>query len=330
MVNFPLLRHAARAGLGALAVAGALAAAATAPHGASAAPAPAPAIFADPAFERVWGRTDFLVSSHQATRSWYWGPAPGRIVTEPYDEGLGRVHLVQYFDKSRMELNNPRADPGSKWYVTNGLLAIEMISGQVQFGNARYVNMPSGPAAIPLASDIDDATAPTYASFSALANTPLGDHKAADRTGQIIVEGINRAGQVSPSAGKDRYDVAYTRFEPLTGHNIARVFWDYLNSRGPVRENGQTLDATLSDPWFFTSGLPISEAYWARVKIAGEAHDVLIQVFERRVLTYIPDYAPAWRVQMGNIGLHYVQWRYPRGLPAPEPTAVPTLGPPSP
>ena len=329
MLNSPLLRQAARAGLVALAACGALAGAATAPHAAGASAPPAPAIFADPAFERVWGRTDFLVSAHQATRSWYWGPTPGRTVTEPYDEGLGRVHLVQYFDKSRMELNDPNGDAARSGIVTNGLLAIEMISGQVQFGNTRY-SRSAGPAAIPLASDIDDATAPTYASFSALANTPLGDHRAADRTGQVIVEGIDRAGQVSPSAGKDRYDVAYTRFEPLTGHNMRGSSGTSSTAAARCARTGRRSMRTLSDPWFFASGLPISEAYWARVKIGGKQHDVLIQAFERRVLTYIPDYAPAWRVQMGNIGHHYVQWRYPRGLPAPEPTAVPTLGPPSP
>ena len=46
------------------------------------------------------------------------------------------------------------------------------------------------------------------------------------------------------------------------------------------------------------------------MKIAGKQEDVLIQLFERRVLTYQPDAAPEWRVQMGNIGAHYYDWRY--------------------
>jgi hypothetical protein len=37
---------------------------------------------------------------------------------------------------------------------------------------------------------------------------------------------------------------------------------------------------------------------------------VLVQPFERRVLTYTPSNAPAWRVEMGNIGRHYYEWRY--------------------
>ena len=78
-----------------------------------------------------------------------------------------------------------------------------------------------------------------------------------------------------------------------------------------------------SDPWFFTSGYPISEAYWARVKIANTMHDVLIQPYERLVLTYVPANAPAWRVQMGKSGQHYVDWRYHGSLPSPLPTAPP-------
>ena len=46
------------------------------------------------------------------------------------------------------------------------------------------------------------------------------------------------------------------------------------------------------------------------MKIAGKQEDVLIQLFERRVLTYVPSFAPEWQVQMGNIGAHYYDWRY--------------------
>jgi hypothetical protein len=37
---------------------------------------------------------------------------------------------------------------------------------------------------------------------------------------------------------------------------------------------------------------------------------VLIQLFERRTLTYNPANAPAIRVEMGNVGLQYFHWRY--------------------
>jgi hypothetical protein len=41
---------------------------------------------------------------------------------------------------------------------------------------------------------------------------------------------------------------------------------------------------------------------------------VLIQVFERRVLTYNPANPTSWQVEAGNVGEHYYSWRY--GPPA--------------
>jgi hypothetical protein len=57
-------------------------------------------------------------------------------------------------------------------------------------------------------------------------------------------------------------------------------------------------------------GLPISEPYWTRVKVGGIEKDVLFQAFERRVLTYTPDNLAEWRVEMGNVGQHYLRWRH--------------------
>jgi hypothetical protein len=67
---------------------------------------------------------------------------------------------------------------------------------------------------------------------------------------------------------------------------------------------------TLPRDWLYIVGLPLSEPYWTRVKVQGVDRDVLVQVFERRVLTYTPTNAPQWQVEMGNVGLHYQLWRY--------------------
>jgi thermitase len=75
-------------------------------------------------------------------------------------------------------------------------------------------------------------------------------------------------------------------------------------------QDGRLRQAKLFDPTFFVTGLPITEAYWARVRVGGQERWVLIQAFERRVLTYTPDNPPGWQVEMGNIGLHYYSWRY--------------------
>ena len=37
---------------------------------------------------------------------------------------------------------------------------------------------------------------------------------------------------------------------------------------------------------------------------------MLVQVFERRVLSYNPANPQAFRVEMGNVGQHYFAWRY--------------------
>ena len=78
-----------------------------------------------------------------------------------------------------------------------------------------------------------------------------------------------------------------------------------------VFENGRYGQGAILD-WLFVVGRPISEPYWARVKVAGVEKDVLMQAFERRVLTYTPDNPAEWRVEMGNVGQHYLRWRYGR------------------
>jgi phosphate/phosphite/phosphonate ABC transporter binding protein len=273
------------------------------------APATAQGAFADPAFQSTWTRTDKLVADGTVKRSFYWGPTPGETKTEQYAEGEGGTRKVQYFDKSRMEINDPKADKNSPFYVTNGLLTVELISGKMQVGNSQYQTRYA--ANIPLASDNDDANAPTYATYFLIANSPLGDHPAVDRTGATINEQVNKAGIVSKNAAFEKYGAKYGFYNTETKHNIADKMWEFLNASGPtLNAGGQTVNAKLSDPWFYTTGYAISEPYWANVKIAGKQSDVLIQLFERRVVTYVPDAPEGFKVQMGNIGAHYYDWRY--------------------
>ena len=87
--------------------------------------------FANSAFQSTWDRTDHPASQGQVKRSFYWGPRPNTAgMQEEYAEGPGGKRLVQYFDKSRMEINNPNGDPNDPFFVTNGLLTVELISGQ--------------------------------------------------------------------------------------------------------------------------------------------------------------------------------------------------------
>jgi hypothetical protein len=82
-------------------------------------------------------------------------------------------------------------------------------------------------------------------------------------------------------------------------------------------------------PWMSVTGYPISESYWSYVKVDGKYTDVLIQAYERRVLTFVPHLPSPFKVQMGNIGVHYYEWRYTNPAP-PVATKPPVATPTSP
>ena len=88
----------------------------------------------------------------------------------------------------------------------------------------------------------------------------------------------------------------YGYYEPTLGHNIADVFWRWLGTQ-PV-------------DWVYAVGYPLSEPYWTNAVIGGENVWVLVQAFERRVLTFVPTAPAAWQIEAGNVGRHYYEWRY--------------------
>lgn len=294
--------------------------------------AASPAQFAESAFETTWQHTDGPVASGNVKRTWFWGPSPNTAgLSEQYGEGAGGKRLVQYFDKSRMEINNRAMHDDSPWYVTNGLLTVELISGRMQTGNQSYEQRP--PANINVTGDDGDMVAPTYASFAGVSNAN-GDHRDPNRMSQDVTSTLNRAGIIGKDqtkAGVAGARIAY--YEKITGHNIPMAMWTFLNVSGPVQIGGQVVQQRLMEPWFYASGLPISDPYWTEASIAGKQTDVLVQAYERRVLTYVPTNPSGFQVEMGNVGQHYYQWRYgnnqkppeiaPPAPPKPVPTEMP-------
>jgi hypothetical protein len=264
-----------------------------------------PPSFADPAFETVWLRTDRPVAAGRVARSWMWGDRPLTPATfEPYADAPGGSRLVQYFDKSRMEINNPNGDRSSPWFVTNGLLVREMVEGWIQVGDKSFESR--SPAGETVAGDAvaGNPNCPVYASFTNLTAW------AADRTGQKVTATLARDGTVGDDPTKAAYagtEIAY--YEPVTGHNVPAVLWAMMNQRGLIYVNGRYQTGLVVD-WLFAMGYPISEAYWTRCTVAGVEQDVLVQLFERRVLTYTPANPTGWQVEMGNVGRHYYTWRY--------------------
>jgi hypothetical protein len=269
------------------------------------------AVFAVPpaegAFARTWSRTDAPVADGTVARTWMWGPdANTEAFAEPYLESGAPGRLVQYYDKSRMEITHPEAVDDGVWYVTNGLLVVELITGRLQLGDEAF--LPLTPAQIPVAGDVDDPIGPTYATFNAIEVDevmPLG---------ATYLTRLNRDGSTVVDGTLATRGVTAAQVDPVTGHAIAAPFWEFMQARGPVLVNDRLVeDALVADP-LFAVGRPVSEAYWAWVRIAGAHHDVLVQCFERRCLTYAPDNPAGWQVEAGNVGLHYHAWRYESGF----------------
>lgn len=254
--------------------------------------APDPAGEPHPAFNNVWARSDLPVANGDISRTWMWGPEPfTQPVYEPYAEAAGGQRVVLYYDKSRMEITNPEGDTGSIWFVTNGLLVRELITGQLQLGNDTFEEY--APAEINVAGDSDDPTGPTYATFaSVLDATPLA-------VGSTITQTIDRAGTISTNPAFASEGVTAAHHVPETNHTVASVFWDFMTTSGQAHDNP-----------FYATGYPITEAYWSTIKVGEVYRPVLIQVFERRVLTYTPGNPAGWQVEAGNVGRHYYLWRY--------------------
>lgn len=275
---------------------------------------------ANDAFEQAWARTDRPVSELIVSRTWIWGPEPfTQGLMEPYQDAERGERLVQYYDKSRMELNtDPNVDESSPWYVVNGLLATELITGRLQLGDNTFEQHQ--PAQINIAGDVTDSNAPTYATFNGLMGQPTFE------TGSVIGANVNRDGVVDQNPSLLDYGVTADVFVEETGHTVASVFWQFMTSEGTIYDNGQLTWGPMFENAFFATGLPITEAYWTSVQVAGEQHDVLVQAFERRVLTYTPGNPEGWRVESGNVGRHYHDWRY-GSVTVIDPPATPTTPP---
>jgi ABC-type transport system substrate-binding protein len=266
--------------------------------------------FANSNFRQLWEYSDKLVDEiPNPGRGFTWGPNSFAVLQEDYQEGVGGKRQVQYFDKSRMEL----ATDGRT--VTNGLLTKELVTGQQQVGNSAFVSRT--PAITPVAGDSDNANAPNYASFKNVITSQPGENTAPDKNNQIVNSAIDKAGNVTTLTNPPA-QVTIGYYEPLLGHNVPTVFLDYQNIVGRVWNGSAYTNGRVytDNPTANVFGLPISEPFWIKAKVGGVEKDILTQLFERRVLTYTPSNPDPFKVEMGNIGQHYYQWRYAEGVPA--------------
>ncbi|MEO6457222.1 MAG: hypothetical protein ABIO92_02950, partial [Chloroflexia bacterium] len=249
-------------------------------------PAAPPEGFAHAGIARIWDRDDSPVASGKAARPWMWGPGPFRTAYEPFDGLPQGNHLVQYFDKGRLEINDPSADVQSPWFVTSGLLVNEMVTGKIQVGNNRTFHI--GPAQISVVGDDPRSGEPTYADFL----LPPRSERTVDLTGKTVGCWFGEK-HVQPH----EVNRPMARYEQASGHNWAEPFWRFATG-------------TLGDQWLQILGYPIAEPCGVKTVVGGKSQYVLVQLFERRVLTYNPANPPATQIEMGNVGRHYHNWRY--------------------
>ena len=270
----------------------------------------------DTNMESTWRRTDQFVAEGTANHSWVWGPQAFVITSEPYegtpggDGIMAGQRLVAYYDKSRMEINNPNGDRSNKYFVTNGLLVKELISGKQAEGDIRSTSYL--PAEIPVVGDgTQNPKAPTYASLASVTSLNLGQNSATNRMGQTVTAYIDHDAAPREDLTYNHYNVKIAYYDGTFGHNVPDVFWSFMNSQGKVLENGKTVTGPVID-WLFSTGYPITEPYWTRATVAGVEKDVMVQCFERRCYSYTPSNPDPYKVEMGNVGQHYYKWRYDR------------------
>lgn len=251
--------------------------------GIGALPAHAATVFASPAFGNTWQKGE-------AVSPGYWGPLANARdgLQEPYKEAEAGQRLVQYFDKRRMEMPTPATGA-----ITSGLLAVELITGRVQLGDNTF--QQGTPAAIPVGGDAD-SVGPTYAAIKDNAAQLLA--ATSSTMGVTTTRSLSASGTLGTFTGNIHDAQATIAVFDATQHNIPVAFANYRNRVG-----------------FLTVGLAISEPFWSSVKISGKQRDVLIQAFERRVMTYTPSNPDGFKVEFGNTGQHYYAWRYKSAMP---------------
>ncbi|MHB1006419.1 MAG: WD40/YVTN/BNR-like repeat-containing protein [Chloroflexota bacterium] len=211
-----------------------------------------------------------------------WQPAIAAVFAEQYrsQDGLRLLgaplasaasvdgRQAQYFEKGRMEDHHGEAsDPN--WQLMYGLLVDDLHEAR---------------ASQPVGGDTSTAT---YADVHSLA-------------------GANHRLPPPPdSAGGEWLLADGGAFVPFdaqlavgNGHTVPRIFWDYINQTD-----------LFPGGWLHDVGLPVTEPFEATVYkgIVRENRVILVQAFQRTILTFDPVNPPEWRVERANVGSDYAR-----------------------
>jgi beta-lactamase class A len=261
-------------------------------------PAPSPLLRAHTAgahatdLARRWALDDAPVANGNLERAWHWGTQVLSSGDEPYAEAPNGKRAVWYFDKGSLEWTEPTGDPADVQPVSPGPLVYELISGLIKVGDSAVV--PYLPAMLPVAGDdVPAAQTITYAELRRHISL-TSDRRSPPRDGATIIEHIRKGDTVVQDERLAPYGVRLRRYDDVTGHNVAAVFDDAFEPEQLTR----------------LAGHPLAEPFWISVPVKGQPTDVLIQTFERRVMTYTPSNPNGAQVEWGNVGRHYAQWRH--------------------
>ncbi len=251
--------------------------------------------FANPLFQQLWTE-----QSAAADAVDLWGSEPLLWRVEPYADAPDGRRVVQYFDRGRMELT-PTPNGGTQ--VTQGLLALEITTGEIQLGSKLL--QYQAPPTTPIDSGTSDPSVATYAGLSQVVQKPASDLSAGHATLDSWIDAAGAVTHAAPPAS-----VWAAQYVTSTGHNLPDVFTTYFDKNPFGRSS-----------WIEALGYPISEPYWTTYRRDGQALPSLVQVFERRILVYTPSLSSDQQITLANVGRHYYRWRYgqdaPRELPTP-------------
>ncbi len=252
-----------------------------------------------PIAQAVWDSADGPVARLEAARAWLLGPTPLAMTVERYDESPTGTRQLVYFDKGRLDILDVNAAANDYWTAPGGQLVTELLSGAIQLGADRWVQR--APARIPVVGDPDQPEAVTYATLGALATQPHGlrveggsSPDANARIGEGITAFLDADGTIDAD-GHAGDSVLVGGYDDVTRHNIAAPFQAWGEAQ--VYE------------WLYVLGHPLTEPYWVDTVVDGESMRVLVQAFERRVLSFTPGNPVDWQTESGNVGLHYRAWR---------------------
>jgi len=251
--------------------------------------------FANPAFQTQWQSLERVIPNFYGPLSTAYDPMSEQYVEGQYN-GQSGMRLVQYFDKARLEQITPSRR------ITSGLLTVELKTGNLQLGDNTFAQ--NAPAYIGIAGD-PGGGGPTYAD---LAQLPERESQGGGSVNLKWDPSTNTYANIAPLSDPQTTFAEYLS-DPngRYGQNVPRAFSDYLKR--------------IPGGYLLPMGYPIGPAFVANVRLKGMDNvPIVIQPFQRRVLTYTASNRETTRVEFGNIGRHYYQWR--RGLNGGNPTGI--------